>query len=612
MHVNQKITRMSCSGSPKKRQKSEVDDDDVYCGICYAGRGVSIAGEIDSCKHYFCFVCIMEWAKHESRCPICRQRFSNVRRLPMLGVISSSRDVKVPLRDQVYHPFGNMATGPVDSYAEANCTVCHVGTDENLLLLCDLCDCASHTYCVGLGYTVPEGDWYCPDCVISRETNHNEESNQQNVEAEAGSSVTILDILRETGSQVVRRPRASPLLQNQSSTTFVIPLPDRLSRFKGKKPVLGKNHLQRNAQALRENWNALRNGSLCFHSNSSQPGSTLGLKQDSSSLSHGKLDRSHSMACTSHQQSTVQGGPSILNERDSKDIDRAWEMLDRAKRMQQTHLRTKSIPQGVDKPSSSTGTRKISLAHCNHPELKNQHSKALDLRNTEMKQCDYSRVTQNLENHRPLKLEERKQSRVTCEETVQHARNRNVYSEGYRASTLPKNVHTNIQGAPCSDDGERNLTTEQSWSNCLVGSADSAPSHGKFGNMFSSDRGVDLVIEEKRLAKSLDGNTRKIDNAKTEIQSLVKLNLKLLTRDKQLGVDTFKVIARQATHTILAACSSEQQECSTNSSSTVCNHGDHTLQFQKSTLMPNCCRQCFYAFVNNVVSSIILEKVGCA
>jgi len=77
------------------------------------------------------------------------------------------------------------------------------------------------------------------------------------------------------------------------------------------------------------------------------------------------------------------------------------------------------------------------------------------------------------------------------------------------------------------------------------------------------------------------------------------------------GFDTFKVVARQATHTILAACSSEQQKCSTSSSCSVCCHSDNTPQFQKSTLMPNCCRQCFYAFVNNVVSSTMTEK-GCA
>jgi PHD and RING finger domain-containing protein 1 len=88
----------------KKRPKSELEDDqndDDCCGICYMERGVPVPGKIDSCNHYFCFVCIMEWAKHESRCPICRQRFSNVRRLPKHGVFSYHRDIKVPIRDQV-------------------------------------------------------------------------------------------------------------------------------------------------------------------------------------------------------------------------------------------------------------------------------------------------------------------------------------------------------------------------------------------------------------------------------------------------------------------------------------------------------------------------------
>ncbi|TKY54986.1 PHD and RING finger domain-containing protein 1 [Spatholobus suberectus] len=609
----------SSLGSPKKRLKSQVEENEeegVCCGICYAERGVSIVGEIDCCNHYFCFVCIMEWAKHESRCPICRQRFSNVCRLPMHGVFSSSRDVKVPHRDQVYHPHGNVATGPVDSYAEANCSICHAGTEEHLLLLCDLCDTASHTYCVGLGYTVPEGDWFCHDCAISRETNTNEESDQQNVSpaAEPSATIDIFDIVRETGSRVVKRPRASPLQQNLSSPS-VIPLSDRLSRFKGKSPVIGVPHMQRNIQSLRENWNALRSGSLRFCGNSFQPGSMVSQKQDSSSLSHCKVDDSHSMASSSLQQSTVQGGPSnkILNERVFKDVDKAWKMMDRAKRTQLTHQRTCSIPEGVDKPSCSGGARKTSSAHNNFLELKNQHSKALELRNTKKeKQCEYSRLNKNMENLWSLKLEEKKQGRVMHEEMIQHVRDHTTHSEGYCERPLSRKVHTSIQGVPCHEDGERNVAEEQSSSACLAPSADFASSRGKFGSVFFN-RDVDLVNEEKRLATSFkEGNTRKIDDAKTEIQSLVKLNLKLLTRDKKLGVDTFKVVARQATHIILAACSSEQQKSSISSSSSVCSHSDQALQFQKSTLMPNCCRQCFYAFVNNVVNSIRLEKVGCA
>ncbi|KAK7388822.1 hypothetical protein VNO78_23649 [Psophocarpus tetragonolobus] len=609
-------TRMSLwLGSPKKRVKSQVEEDEgVCCGICYAERGVSIAGEIDSCSHYFCFVCIMEWAKHESRCPICRQRFSNVRRLPMHGVFSSSRDVKVPHRDQVYHPHGNMATGPSDSYAETKCSVCQAGTDEHLLLLCDLCDTASHTYCVGLGYTVPDGDWFCHDCAISREANTNEESDQQNVAPAEDPSVTvdIFDIVRETGSRVVKRPRPSPLQQNLSSPA--IPLSDRLSRFKGKSPVIDVHHRQCNIQALRENWNALRSGSLRFHGNSFQPGATVSQKQDSSSVSQDKLHDSHSMPSTSLRQSTGQGGPTnkMLNERVSKDVDMAWKMMDRAKRVQLTCQRTSSTPHGVDKPSCSGGARKLSFAHCNFPELKDKHSKALDLRKTHKeKQCDYSvysRLHQNFKNHSTLKLEDKKQISVTCEEVIHHVRDHTTHSEGYCERSLSRKIHTSIQGIPGHEDGDRNVVEEQSLSACLVTSADLASSHGKFGSLFSTDRDVDLVNEGKRLTKSFeDGNTRK-----TEIQSLVKLNLKLLTRDKKLGVDTFKLVARQATHTILATCSSETQISSSSSSNSICSHANNTLQFQKSTLMPNCCRQCFYAFVNNVVNAIMLEKVGCA
>ncbi|KAG5153561.1 hypothetical protein JHK82_011530 [Glycine max] len=155
--------------------------------------------------------------------------------------------------------------------------------------------------------------------------------------AEPSVTINIFDIVRETGSRVVNRPRASPLQQNLSSP--VIPLPDRLSylsRLKGKGPVTGVCNMQRNVKVFRENWNALRSGSFQFRCNSFQPGSTVSQKQDSSSLSHHKLDGLHSMASTSLQQSTVQGGPSnkMLNERVFKDADKAWKMMDRAKRIQ--------------------------------------------------------------------------------------------------------------------------------------------------------------------------------------------------------------------------------------------------------------------------------------
>ncbi|MED6155874.1 hypothetical protein PIB30_009348 [Stylosanthes scabra] len=383
---------------PNKRLKTEEaskkvdgggDDENqgVWCGICYSERGASIAGEIDSCSHYFCFVCIMEWSKHESRCPICRQRFSNVRRLPKHGVFSSSRDIKIPLRDQVYHPYGNMSTGSTNSHTEAKCIVCHRVEDENLMLICDLCDASSHTYCVGLGYTVPEGDWFCYDCAIARETNEREDLEQQNVD-QSGARTAIPSPLQQCPF-----PRPS------------IPSADRLSRYRGKRPLSNPQQVQRNIQALRDNWNALRSGSMTFgsgsvqtsrnqdsgsasrcrpveqHSNSmslaSQGSSSGNVSRGRSNEQHynsmalaiggsgsavlGNSDRQHSnsMALPNRgsgsilhgrsdtaypriERPNVQDGPSrgTVNERGMKDVNKAWKMMEKAKKMQGTHRRT--------------------------------------------------------------------------------------------------------------------------------------------------------------------------------------------------------------------------------------------------------------------------------
>ncbi|KAL5576902.1 hypothetical protein UlMin_018601 [Ulmus minor] len=132
------------------------------CAICFWEDGRVIRGEIDCCDHYFCFLCIMEWAKTESRCPIYRRRFNTIPRLPNDRAFVGERVIKVPVRDQ--NPTRNF-----DPYGDVYCTVCHCKMDDNLLLLCDLCDLASHTYCVGLGVNVPEGDWFCHNCSLSRD-----------------------------------------------------------------------------------------------------------------------------------------------------------------------------------------------------------------------------------------------------------------------------------------------------------------------------------------------------------------------------------------------------------------------------------------------------------
>ncbi|KAI4326588.1 hypothetical protein MLD38_031887 [Melastoma candidum] len=95
-------------------------------------------GEIDSCNHYFCFVCIMEWAKVKSCYPACKRRFKKIVRPNNGGDFASERVVRVLARDQANpHHF--------DPYVDTRCGVCGGMQDECYLLLCNLCDRATHT-----------------------------------------------------------------------------------------------------------------------------------------------------------------------------------------------------------------------------------------------------------------------------------------------------------------------------------------------------------------------------------------------------------------------------------------------------------------------------------
>ena len=46
------------------------------------------------------------------------------------------------------------------------CEVCAGGENDELMLLCDGCDDAYHTYCLTPPMaSIPPGDWRCPRCV---------------------------------------------------------------------------------------------------------------------------------------------------------------------------------------------------------------------------------------------------------------------------------------------------------------------------------------------------------------------------------------------------------------------------------------------------------------
>ncbi|KAF8683869.1 hypothetical protein HU200_044809 [Digitaria exilis] len=160
-------------GEGKGKEKQELDEaGKPICGICLSEeQRATVQGVLNCCSHYFCFACIMEWSRVESRCPLCKQRFTTITKSSKidLGLGVRKAVIKVEERDQVYQPTEEEIRRWLDPYENVVCIECNQGGDDSLMLLCDICDSSAHTYCVGLGREVPEGNWYCGGCRLGDE-----------------------------------------------------------------------------------------------------------------------------------------------------------------------------------------------------------------------------------------------------------------------------------------------------------------------------------------------------------------------------------------------------------------------------------------------------------
>eukprot|EP00850_Spirogloea_muscicola_P021161 SM000239S08066 [mRNA] locus=s239:116266:117160:+ [translate_table: standard] len=93
---------------------------------------------------------------------------------PVRGSLAQPAVFRIPVADQVYEPseeeqLSAAAAAAAAAYGDAVCAECHEAGDDGLLLLCDGCDGAAHTYCVGLGRHVPDSSWHCRACRASEE-----------------------------------------------------------------------------------------------------------------------------------------------------------------------------------------------------------------------------------------------------------------------------------------------------------------------------------------------------------------------------------------------------------------------------------------------------------
>ena len=95
-------------GDQEKGKAKDININNVVtqiCGICLSEEKKEIIrGLLDCCSHFFCFACIIEWSKVESKCPVCKRRFSTVTKSSQsdAGFCLRNAVVRIPKRDQVF------------------------------------------------------------------------------------------------------------------------------------------------------------------------------------------------------------------------------------------------------------------------------------------------------------------------------------------------------------------------------------------------------------------------------------------------------------------------------------------------------------------------------
>lgn len=96
------------NGEHKGKEKKEPQEAGrATCGICLSEeQRVTVQGVLDCCSHYFCFACIMQWSKVESRCPLCKRRFTTITKSSKedTGLELTNSVIRVEERDQVTFP----------------------------------------------------------------------------------------------------------------------------------------------------------------------------------------------------------------------------------------------------------------------------------------------------------------------------------------------------------------------------------------------------------------------------------------------------------------------------------------------------------------------------
>lgn len=484
---------------------------------------------------------------------------------------------------QVYNYLGNASTTVFDPYANIICSECQTAADEELLLLCDLCDSASHTYCVGLGATIPEGDWYCRDCAKIRDEHSRNQSDSD------GCNQDSYDILRAVrasrtplqASQSPIQASQSPIQPSQTSAESsqtpaqASQMPTQSSQLPGRSPQRpvqssqtpvsifeivsdavvsnssqgftsevvveqqtaqrassGEQHVRtlrqcRNLQVhirkIRENWNALRSGSLTFSSSFSNNSNRDHNNRRKNKVNIGMSREPDSISSVSREHSAdVSSSSNISHNAGFKDVSKAWKMMEIAKSVEGTRKRT------VLNHSSHVCPKRNNISkdtkNHNTSSFVSKHSNGLN-------GCTTLFVVKQ---HKCLGHE-----KSCIEKEMGIMEHFNAVAIGVPRD-IKESYHHKI-GRVSSQESpscQKKPTPVQNVLNC-PSSASCSPSVQSSLPTIDPVSIVNSHDKKHSEVRSADKNYITRDNmkcsAKDEIQSLVKLNLKLQSKDYRLG-----------------------------------------------------------------------------
>ncbi|KAJ1438067.1 Zinc finger, RING-type [Sesbania bispinosa] len=159
-----------------------VDIEGERCGICMDV--VIDRGVLDCCQHWFCFVCIDNWATITNLCPLCQNEFQLITCVPVYDTIGSNKvEEDSFFRDDDWSIEGKNNTLSFPSYyIDENAVICLDGDgckvrnglatiqgDSGLdtSIACDSCDIWYHAFCVGFDTEgTSDSTWLCPRCVV--------------------------------------------------------------------------------------------------------------------------------------------------------------------------------------------------------------------------------------------------------------------------------------------------------------------------------------------------------------------------------------------------------------------------------------------------------------